>query len=320
MTVSLSVDMRHIRAFLTVSNHGSFTRAAQEIGLSQPALTICIRQLEENLGLHVFSRTTRRVTLTPAGEEFLPVAQRLMRDFDGALSMLKAHADVQRGQISVACLPSIASEWLPPIISSFARSFPQVGITIVSESSPAIVRLLRTHEVNFGFVGLPYAERDMVAKEIHAEPIHLVCPRDHPLATGSRPLRWIDLLGHEFLDPGNEDCIRTVVTAVPALAQTLSGARYRANKAAILAAMLCEGIGVTAMPLLAVPREYRAKLAFRQLSEPVVYRRIYLLTRRDHLMSPAEQRFIEDTLGLVQSRGRIPARREAGTEFSAALP
>lgn len=303
MTHSLSIGIRHIRAFLAVSNQGSFTRAAQDIGLSQPALTICIRQLEDNLGLPVFSRTTRRVALTSAGEEFLPVAQRLMRDFDGALSMLKAHADVQRGHISVASLPSIAAEWLPPIISGFARSFPKVGISIISESSPAVVRLLRTHEVNFGFVGLPYAERDMVASELYAEPIHLVCRKDHPLAALPHPLRWLDLLGHEFLDSGNDDCIRTVVMEVPALAQTLSGARYRTNKAAILVAMLYEGIGVTAMPILAVPREYRSKLAFRPLSDPVVYRRIYLLTRRDHAMSPAERKFMEDALAVVGGMG-----------------
>lgn len=305
MDISFSVDMRHIRAFLAVARHGSFTRAAADLALSQPALTICVRQLEDSLGLAVFNRTTRRVTLTPAGREFLPAAQQLAGDFESALSMLKAHADVQRGRVAVAAIPSVASEWLPPMVSQFARAFPKIAIEIVSDNSPGIIRRLREGEVNFGFVGLLNASNDTVARELYAEPIQLVCRRDHPLAMREGPLCWRDLDGHEFLDSGNDDCTRTVLAELPFLSETLTGAQYRTNKAAILVAMVDEGIGVTAMPAFAVPREYRAKLAFRPLAEPLVQRKIYLVTRRDHTMSPAEDRFVADALVMIEQLRRI---------------
>lgn len=303
--MDISVDIRHIRAFLAVARHGSFTRAASDLALSQPALTICVRQLEDNLGLAVFNRTTRRVTLTPAGREFLPAAQRLTEDFESALSMLKAHADVERGRVAVAAIPSVASEWLPPMVSRFARAFPKIAIEIVSDNSPGIIRRLREGEVNFGFVGLLNASNDTIARELYAEPIQLVCRKDHPLAMRKGPLCWRDLEGHEFLDPGNDDCTRTVLAELPFLSETLTGAQYRTNKAAILVAMIDEGIGVTAMPAFAVPREYRAKLAFRPLAEPLVQRKIYLVTRRDHTMSPAEGRFVAEALAMIEQLRRV---------------
>lgn len=293
MTVSAAVEMRHIRAFLAVADARSFTRAADEIGLSQPALTACIRQLEENLGVPVFARTTRRVSLTTAGEDFRPVAQRLLRDFDGALATLKAHAGAQRGTVSIAALPSIAAEWLPPVIASFAREYPAIGINLVSESSPGIVQLLRAGEVNLGFVGMSFEEPDLLSSELTAEPIQLVCRPDHVLASAPRPVRWIDLLGHDFLDPHNNDCMRMVLKEVPELAQTLAGARHRTNKVAVLVALLLEGMGVTALPRLAVPRKHRAQLVFCPLSDPIIYRRIFLLRRREHSPAPAEQRFLD---------------------------
>jgi DNA-binding transcriptional LysR family regulator len=153
MEIPLAVNMRHIRAFLAIAQHASFTRAADHLALSQPALTICIRQLEECLGLAVFNRTTRRVSLTFAGQEFLPTARRLLSEFEAALSNMQAHADSQRGRVAVAALPSVAAEWLPSTVSHFARTYPQVSIEITAEDSRGVYRCVRENEVNFGFAG-----------------------------------------------------------------------------------------------------------------------------------------------------------------------
>lgn len=304
MEIPLAVNMRHIRAFLAVAQHGSFTRAADHLALSQPALTICIRQLEQCLGLAIFNRTTRRVSLTFAGREFLPTARRLLSEFEAALTNLQAHADSQRGQVSVAALPSVAAEWLPPTVSHFARTYPQVSIEITVEDSPGVYRRVRENEANFGFAGQLNPAPDLSVRKLQAEAIGLVCRPDHPLAKRRTPLRWSDLEGCNFLDSGNDDCVRTVLAQLPRLTQTLTSAQYRTNKAAILVAMIEEGIGVTAMPLMAVPREYRTILAFRPLQEPVVDRSVYLVQLRNHMLSAAENRFIETALTMVDRLGK----------------
>lgn len=303
MEIPLAVNMRHIRAFLAIAQHASFTRAADQLALSQPALTICIRQLEDCLGLAVFNRTTRRVSLTFAGQEFLPTARRLLSEFEAALSNMQAHADSQRGRVSVAALPSVAAEWLPPTVSHFARTYPQVSIEITAEDSRGVYRCVRENEVNFGFAGQLNPAPDLTVRKLQAEAIGLVCRPDHPLAKIRAPLRWSDIEGCSFLDSGNDDCFRIVLAQFPHLTQTLTSAQYRTNKAAILMAMIEEGIGVTAMPLMAVPREYRSILAFRPLHEPVVDRSVYLVQRRNHTPSAAENRFIETTLATVARLG-----------------
>jgi DNA-binding transcriptional LysR family regulator len=303
MEIPLAVNMRHIRAFLAIAQQGSFTRAAEHLALSQPALTICIRQLEACLGLSMFNRTTRRVSLTFAGREFLPTARRLLSEFEAALSNMQAHADSQRGRVSVAALPSVAAEWLPPTVSHFARTYPQVSIEITVEDSPGIYRRVRENDVNFGFAGQLKPAPDLAVRKLQAEEIGLVCRPDHPLANLRSPLRWRDLEGCNFLDSGNDDCVRTVLAQFPNLTQTLTSAQYRTNKAAILVAMIEEGIGVTAMPLMAVPREYRTILTFRPLREPAVDRSVYLVQRRNHTLSAAENRFIETALAVVDRLG-----------------
>lgn len=313
MEIPHAVDMRHIRAFLAVAQQGSFTRAADHLALSQPALTICIRQFEERLGLPVFNRTARRVSLTAAGREFLPTARRLLSEFDAALANMQAHADSQRGRVSVAALPSVAAEWLPPTVSHFARTYPQVSIEISVEDSPSVYRRVRETDVNFGFAGQLRPAPDLAIRKLQAEEIGLVCRPDHPLARRRSPLRWRDLVGCNFLDSGNDDCVRTVLAQIPRLAQTLTSTQYRTNKAAILVAMIEEGIGVTAMPLMAVPREHRTMLAFRPLREPVVERVVYLVQRRNHTLSAAENRFIETALATLDRTGSSRLRGAAQT-------
>jgi DNA-binding transcriptional LysR family regulator len=312
MEIPHAVDMRHIRAFLAVAQQGSFTRAADHLALSQPALTICIRQFEERLGLPVFSRTTRRVSLTAAGRELLPTARRLLSEFEAALANMQAHADSQRGRVSVAALPSVAAEWLPPTVSHFARTYPQVSIEITVEDSPGVYRRVRENDVNFGFAGQLRTAPDLTVRKLQAEQIGLVCRSDHPLARRRSPLRWRDLEGCNVLDSGNDDCVRTVLAQLPRLTQTLTSSQYRTNKAAILVAMVEEGIGVTVMPLMAVPREYRTILAFRPLREPVVERAVYLVQRRNHTLSAAENRFIETALATVERLGNSRPRAGPG--------
>jgi len=101
-----NTSIRHIRAFLAVARDGSFTRAAESLHLTQSTLTGTIKQLEEQAGLTLFDRTTRQVLLSGEGERFLPVAERLLSDFDTAMTDLRAVAEQQQGQVGIAASPS----------------------------------------------------------------------------------------------------------------------------------------------------------------------------------------------------------------------
>jgi DNA-binding transcriptional LysR family regulator len=115
----MNLDVRQLRAFVTVAECSSFTRAAAGLNLSQPALTVQIRKLEQALGVRLFDRNTRVVALTRNGAELLPTLGRILRDLDGVLAETRQLATMQRGIVRLAVLPSFASGVLPEVIAGF---------------------------------------------------------------------------------------------------------------------------------------------------------------------------------------------------------
>src|ERR1700744_4622018 len=113
---SVNANIRHLRAFLSVTRHKSFTRAAQELNVSQPTLTTVIRHLEDIVGGSLFDRTTRSVVLTPEGLGFVPLAERLIYDFDLAMEGIRAIATRRRGRIGIALVHSVATKIMPHVL------------------------------------------------------------------------------------------------------------------------------------------------------------------------------------------------------------
>ena len=110
-----SISLRHMRVFAAVADHGSFSAAADVLGLTPPALTSTIRQFEDATGAALFDRTTRQVTLTQTGERFLPIARRLLADFEEALGDLDALSKGVGGKITIAAAPSVLTRILPAV-------------------------------------------------------------------------------------------------------------------------------------------------------------------------------------------------------------
>lgn len=323
-----TVNLRHIRTFLAVAQLASFTRAADRLSLSQPALTICIRQLEDLVGVALFNRTTRRVRLTKAGEDFLPTAERLIHDFEAAIADVRAIAERQHGRVSLATSPSIATRWLPSIVAQFLREYPGIGLHLHDNNSHGVRRMVRRGDVDFGVAGLWGLDRELEFTPILKDGVGLVCRLDHPLAQRSAPLHWIDLQGYTFLDMGHEERIRTVVGQVPELADTLCSTKYGIANTATLVALLEAGIGVTALPAMALPKSSRSLLAFVPLTEPRMERTICIVQRKGEALSPAAQVMLEaivdhatsekDTGGEPSLPGRVPPQAQAGKASHAA--
>src|SRR5258706_8356702 len=140
MNHSSAVTLKHLRVFARVAEAGSFTRAAQRLHQTQSSTTVLVRQLEEALGLKLFARTTRQVTLTGAGREFLPTALRLTREFETALRDMRDFAGMLRGQLCVAAGPSVAVLLLPALLRAFGERYPGVRMRIIDDTSGDIQR------------------------------------------------------------------------------------------------------------------------------------------------------------------------------------
>ena len=126
----MRIDLPGIEAFLGVANWGSFRRAAAQMNLSQAALSHRIKKLEEALGVTLLARTTRRVSLTEAGLELLPVAQRAVGDMEGTLTGLRDRGRGGPERLAVGCLPTMALLHLPAVLAEFRRLCPGVRVQV----------------------------------------------------------------------------------------------------------------------------------------------------------------------------------------------
>ena len=139
----MNITLRQVRAFVVVARFSSFTRAADLLHLTQPALTVQIRQLEQALGVKLFDRSTRAVELTRTGRELLPVLERLLGEFDAVVVSTREMATMRYGTVRMAALPSVAATVLPPLIARFKQRHPHIRITVrdsVGERINAMVR------------------------------------------------------------------------------------------------------------------------------------------------------------------------------------
>ena len=144
------VTLKHLNAFVAVAQESSFTRAAERLFQTQSSVTSLVRQLEEALSTLLFARTSRRVLLTAAGEEFLPRVMRLLADFDGAIGDVVRFGALERGRVGVAAAPSAITQIIAPAAAAFAARHPAVRLYLSDDNSGRIQRKVAAREVDFG--------------------------------------------------------------------------------------------------------------------------------------------------------------------------
>ena len=285
----MSITIKHLRGFIAVARHGNFTRAAAALSLSQPALTITVSQFEDLVGVKLFDRTTRRVRLTAEGEDFLPGAVRLIEEFDGVISGMRDVADRRRGRVGVAALPSVAVRLLPETVALYCRRYPSIRVHLHDDNASGVGEKVRRGAVDFGLASRWQPIDDLSFRPLIKDTFGLVCRADHELARDSGPLTWRDLARHDFLGLAADTGIQQVLNAVADLPDNVRGPRFEVSNVATLTGMLGAGLGVTALPALAVPVQASPPVVFRRLTRPVIRREICLITRRGRSLSPAAQ-------------------------------
>ena len=286
----LNITLRHLRTFVVVARHGSFNNAAKELSRTQPAVTLAIKQLEEFIGLKLLDRSTRKVSPTAGGEHFLPVAQRLIRDFDTVIRDLSATAERRIGHVSMAVLPSIATQLLLTIIKKFSSRYPGISVHLSDDSERVVQQRLIRNEVDIGIGVLWQASHELEFTPLLEDKYELICHKDHPLARESRPVTWQSLAGENILDWG--------VHQGKKLQEIAGRPKLECHTMITLLAMLKANLGIAVLPSLVIPRN-DTNFVSRILIEPEETREICLITRKDWTMSPASEAMIEILLANI---------------------
>ena len=282
----MNVSMRQLRAFLAVASHRHFRRAADALHLTQPAVSRLIADLEAELDVRLFDRSTREVVPTEAGRYLEQAASRVLDELDGVLAQVRTQSDPLRGRVRLAAVPTLAAGLVPGCIALCATTHPAIEIILRDQSQAQVLDAVRGGEVDFGLTVEPATPEAFDVETILRDPFRVVCRADHPFAT-KRHVAW-KALEHEpliLLDhaSGSRRLIDTAFASrgIPIRVALEVGHPHTAFR------MVEAGLGVTVTPALSLDA-LRPGLVAVNLS-PEVYREVTLIRRRARSLSPPAQ-------------------------------
>jgi DNA-binding transcriptional LysR family regulator len=288
--VSVNFDLNDLQAFRAVAELGSFRKAADAVSISQPALSRRIDKLEQALGVRLFERTTRSVTLTTVGRVFVQSAEQLLHDLDVALLGIRDVSSSRLGHVTIACVPSVAYYFLPPVIASYHRRFPRIRVKLLDASANEVLAAVSSGEADFGVGFMGSQDAEIEFKLLLQDRFVVACPRNHPLARKKR-VTWNELYEHEYVSvdktSGNRLLLDQALSAVAPSAPSICETRHVTTLLGLVEA----GLGVAAVPSMAMPTHEHPILTSVPLVDPVVKRRVGIVRRRARSLTPAAQEF-----------------------------
>ncbi|WP_038205296.1 LysR family transcriptional regulator [Xenophilus azovorans] len=284
----MNVTLRQLRVFRAVALERNFSRAGDGIGLTQPAVSRSILELESQLGVKLLDRTTREVALTEAGQALALRLDRLLDELDQMLLDVGGLARARRGKVRVASSPTLSANLMPQCIAACGEREPGIQLVLLDRIQQDVLGSVRAGEVDFGVVIEPQDADDLHQEPILQDPFVLVAPENHPLAKAAS-VRWPALSGRPLVLLDHASGSRRLIDA----ALERHGARCEVAQelghATTVFRMIEAGIGISVMPALALPPGGIPGLAVRPL-RPTVERDIVLVHRRNRAPSPLAQR------------------------------
>jgi DNA-binding transcriptional LysR family regulator len=287
----MAIALDQLRTFVAVAEAGGLTPAADSLHLSLPAISRRLTALEEELGVALLTRSTRKVALTQTGREFLPRARRLLDELEESLLGIRETAAQRRGLVTLACIPTAAYYFLPATLAAFARRFPAVRVRAMDLSAEGVIDSVASGAAEFGIGMEGAAHPEVTFRPLRRDPFVLACRHDHPLAR-RRVVRWADLLEERLVGVSRRSGNRLILDRA-LLPQGIEPAwHYEAEHLSTSLGLVEAGLGVAVVPRLALPRDPHPVLVARPLHDPQVDRATGLLLRRGAAPGPAARALI----------------------------
>lgn len=300
----MNFDLADLRAFILVAEHANFSSAAQELHLSPSALSRRIDRLENAVGVRLFERTTRKVELTSMGREFVRKARETIHGLEATMMSMRGFAEKMRGEVTVACVPSAVRYFLPQVLQVYHRQYPHILVRIIDEGATDVLASVARNEADFGLNYIGTQEPELDFEPVLKDPYVLACRKEHPLAKRKK-VSWAELAEHDYLTvtkgSGNRVILDQALTDLAQRPRWFCEVRHVLSVIGFVEA----GLGIAAVPALAMPPASHPDLCSIPLVEPAVTRTIGLSRRRGRQLPPPAQQLYDMILGMRQgSAGR----------------
>ncbi len=283
------MDLRKLEIFAAVARTGSFSAAAAQIPMAQPAVSIAIRKLEEELQLALFDRSGRRVRLTAEGERLLQQAQAILQQVEALQASAGSLQQLLQGELSIACPSMLATYFLPDLLSGFLSQYPGLSASVTQAGTEEIEALLLRDEIEVGVTTADVTTQELELVPLVNEQMVVCVAEDHPWAR-RRYLNVNDLHRAPMVVYESGYFIRAQLDALCRQHQVQPELRIQSNFLPLLVRMVKQGVGVTVG--LRIMAQQEAGIHGIPLS-PKVSVPMALAKRRGRIISRANQAFLD---------------------------
>ena len=286
---------RQLHAVLAVAEYNSFIAAAAFLRTSQPALTRTIKRVEDVLGVRLFDRTTRRVAITPAGKEFVAVAERMLNDLRISISSLREIGEEQRGQIIISSIMSVASGLLPAIVAKYRATRPGIEIILREGVHGTVLEDIRSGTADLGATYVDDVPDFVMAKRVTREVFDVILPRTHPLSKTAKrsSVTLADLVDLPMVSLPHESRTRRVIDAAAAATGRTLHHVTTVTQFATMMSFVRAGVGIAIVPSGAIAGLLDKDLVVLTLTKPRLSREVGLIWLRERELTPAARGFAD---------------------------
>lgn len=310
------MEISQLRYFLKVAERQSFTRAGEELGITQPALSRAIAKLETELGQPVFERQTRQVTLTDAGRLLHARAQQILALVDDTVAEMTD--DGQTGRVRVGAIPTIAPYFLPQVLRTFRDRHPRAQIVVTEETTDKLLPRCNRGEIDLALLAAPIPRQYLEIEPLFEEELLLVVPSGHELER-KKQVSITDIHGHPFVLLDETHCLSDTIASFCRQRSFQPVSVERTSQLATVEELVALGHGVSLIPKMARDVDQSDRRAYRSLTEPKPTRIILLVWNPYRFQSRMIEQFKNCVRDVSSQFAVATGRRQAKSATRRAL-
>lgn len=295
------MELRQLRYLVALADEQHFTRAAAREHIAQPALSQQIRRLEQEVGLALVERTTRRVTVTEAGQTLVARARRILSELDAANAEMQALAGVRSGHVMVGTMHTMGPVDVSLALAVFHQRHPGVELTVREQSSEELAEMVRDDVLDLAFLSVTerMESHGLGLHQLVSEELVVVLPAAHRLA-GQGTLRMSELAGEHFISYREGARLRELLTFAARHAGFEPQIKLESNESERIKRLVARDMGVAILPRSDAERP-GTEVAVAMLTEPSLRRDITLACREGRRLAPAAKEFLQLSKELFSS-------------------
>lgn len=289
------MTLKQLKAFLVLVRTLNYANAANELCLSQSALSLSIKTLEEELGGKLFKRNTRRVEITTEGQSLIPYAKKLLANWEDMEKDVKQRFKLNRGTLNIASMPFATHAVLPEVMHDFAQQHPNISFSIHDITNEKIIEKVQEGIFEIGICFEPKANDQLIFQPIFNEDFLALLPKHHVLAK-QKSVTWLELCSCPFVTLQNPSIIRHVIEEHCAALQVVLDLKVECHQISSLSHFVAYGMGVSA-----IPRHFQKfidleKNVLVEIEDNQAQLAVGIIYKKDYELSNMSSQFIETTL------------------------